>query len=185
MKANRAIAILSLLLSFCTLAIAGHLLSDRNTDAQESSDRGAVQWPEKQKIMLGDEMHKLGRRMGALWYAGQAGNSELGLYELDEMFEVVETIVDADLVEEGVQLSGVLDALKRTQLVAVGDALERNDKVAFEAAYHDTIATCNGCHQSAQHAFIKIQVPTAPPAGNRAWDFDNKKALALLMSGQR
>ncbi len=185
MHTHRTIAIMSLLLSFLALAAAGHVVSGRIADAQPSADRVVIQVPAKVEIELGDEMHKLGRRMGVLWYAGQAGNTELGMYELHEMLEVINTIVEADPIENGVQLAGVLNGLKQTQLLAVGAALETRDKAAFEAAYQDTVATCNGCHQSIKHAFIKIQVPTAPPAGNRAWDFDNKKALAILTSGER
>jgi len=134
-----------------------------------------------EKVEVGDEMNKIARRMAVVWFAGQADNRELALYELHEIHEVMEKIRDADPVEDGVHLAGVLAALEDTQLAALETAVKTGDRVEFERRYRETTHACNECHRIVNHAFIRIDIPNSPPVSNRRWDYTTKDADADVM----
>ena len=46
---------------------------------------------------------------------------------------------------------------------ALDKAITAKDAAGFTAAYGQLTAGCNGCHQSADHPMIVIQMPTASP----------------------
>lgn len=136
---------------------------------------------EQHHVEVGDEMNKIARRMAAVWFAGQAENRELALYELHEIGEVIEKISDANPVENGVHLAGVLEAIEGTQLAALKTAIESGDRSEFELRYRDTVHACNECHRIVDHAFIRIDIPTAPPVSNRRWNYTTKDADAAIL----
>jgi hypothetical protein len=96
-----------------------------------------------------------------LWAAGQAGNAQLAGFYLHELEEAMEEVVDAKAMEDGNDIS----ALMRTYGISTVELLEKQLKEEGVAAMHanaELLAnTCNSCHVSSGHAFIRIQVPTA------------------------
>ena len=44
-----------------------------------------------------------------------------------------------------------------------------HDAAKFADAFDALTAACNGCHQSAKHAFIVIQRPTSLPYSNQSF----------------
>ena len=118
---------------------------------------------------LGDRMNTIARRFSAVWYAGKSGNVELAEYELHELEEVIEDIELLRPVENGVDIYNVLVGVANSQLHDLEVAIKSGDQVAFDEAYEATIEACNSCHRSADHAFIVITKPGAPPVHNRAF----------------
>ena len=45
-------------------------------------------------------------------------------------------------------------------LDSVGQAIKARDQNLFRSRYDGLIETCNSCHASAHHAFIRVAVPT-------------------------
>lgn len=119
---------------------------------------------------FGERMNSLARRFSGLWFAAKAGNTELAEYELHEMEEVIESLRALNKVENGVNISGVLQAMENTQLKALDEAVESGDFAQFEAAYRETMKACNSCHTSSAHAFIHIRVPLEQPVANRVYE---------------
>ena len=74
------------------------------------------------------------------------------------------------LKENGVNLAGIFEAFKQTQLVSLKDAVEMKDRGLLREAYRDSILMCNTCHQSTGRPFISITIPTNPPVSNQRWD---------------
>ena len=88
---------------------------------------------------------------------GKSGLMELLIQELNK-------------IENGVNLNGVLDALRNTQLKELGAAIQSKDPARFEVAYRDTMKMCNACHTSAAHEFIRIGIPERKPVANRIYE---------------
>jgi len=133
---------------------------------------------------LGDRMNVLARRFAAVWFAAKNGNRDLVRYELHEMEEVIESIELLRPIENGVDVAAVLDAVAHTQVKAMREAVDAKDPERFEAAYADTIDTCNACHYSADHPFIRITTPSASPVPNRVWSPRENVPRTVLVRGQ-
>jgi len=132
---------------------------------------------------LGDRMNALARRFAAVWFAARNGNRDLVRYELHEMEEVIESIELLRPIEGGVDVATVLDSVAHTQVRAMREAVDAKDAERFEAAYADTIETCNACHSSADHPFIRISTPTASPVPNRVWSPRENTPRVVLVRG--
>ena len=106
-------------------------------------------------------MIEYARRMGSVWFAGEAGNWDMVQYQIIEMREIQEvgeTTRPARATPLKAFESGFLDPLD--------DAVKAKDKAKFEAAYQAAIQGCNTCHGSQTSAdfpqsfkFVKVQVP--------------------------
>jgi len=137
---------------------------------------------EAPEFSFGDRMNSFARRFAGVWFAVHAGNTGLAEYELHEMHEVIEGIEELNKVENGVNISGVLQAMENTNLKAMNEAVAANDLVAFEKAYRDTVKACNSCHTSAAHEFIQIKVPEHPPIVNRNYGPLTEQPQAVKVS---
>jgi hypothetical protein len=111
-------------------------------------------------------MAEVGARFERLGRAAEARRFELAEFERGEIEEVFEKdLPKAEPPREsaGVNLAGVADAFRETNLKELKSALEARDLVAMKAVYSRAAETCNGCHRSSGHAFIEIpQVPGRP-----------------------
>jgi hypothetical protein len=58
---------------------------------------------------------------------------------------------------------------------ALDAAVKTKDGAAFTKAYADLTASCNACHQSADHAMIVIKVPTVSGTAFPDQDFSLPK----------
>jgi hypothetical protein len=72
--------------------------------------------------------------------------------------------------EHGVNLVGLNDAFKQTQLAALRTATQNEDWNTFQSAYTEAVGVCNGCHEETNRPFIVITVPVAPPVPNQQWE---------------
>ncbi len=116
-------------------------------------------------LMSGVQLH-----FAKLRFAASAGNWELAAFELHEVEENLEKAVLLRPEENGVDLGGVTAAFRQTQLGALKAAAEAGDPAAFDSAYAEAVATCNGCHAATGRPFIVIVEPTAPPVPNQRWE---------------
>jgi len=134
---------------------------------QASAEEGTMQQTaepaanEPYEPSLGDIMAQQQRRHIKLWFAGRARNWPLADYEVDRMkggFEDVSRLLGGDTVEKAV--GGAIAALDK--------AVEAKDRSAFTRAFDELTAGCNGCHQTLDHAYIRIQRPSVFPYSNQA-----------------
>jgi hypothetical protein len=92
--------------------------------------------------------------------AGKEQNWPYAAYQLGELTETFDDI--AKLVPKHGKLS-IPEAIASTvkqPLAALDAAIKARNAAAFTKAYADLTASCNACHQSADHPMIVIQVPT-------------------------
>lgn len=108
-----------------------------------------------------------------LYYAAEARNWELAHFERGEILENLEVVAALRPQERDVNLTGVIDAFKNTQLAALKDAIDLKDRSLFRSAYRDAINMCNGCHQATGRPFIVVTLPTSPPVANQQWELSS------------
>lgn len=118
---------------------------------------------------VGDSMRELQFEMGKLWFAEKFHNEALALFELKEMRESVETVDIIQPMVNGVNVSGVLDAMVNSQIAGMESALKHHDETEFKKQYGLTMETCNMCHRTTGYGFNQITIPSAPPVFNQQW----------------
>ena len=118
---------------------------------------------------IGDFMKQLQLEMAKLWYAEKFRNKDLALYEISEMEESIAGVDTLNPTINDVNASGVLDALKNTQIAAMQKAIMLGDGKTFLKEYNETILSCNECHRAVGRGFNRITVPSAPPVTNQEW----------------
>jgi len=121
---------------------------------------------ERPGARYGALMAEVGLRFERLGRAAVARRFDLAEFERGEIEEVFEEdLPKAEPPREsaGVNLAGVADAFRQTNLPDLKSALEAKDTAALGAAYSRAAETCNGCHRASGHAFIEIPgVPGRP-----------------------
>ena len=110
---------------------------------------------------LGTVMVEYSHRMAAIWFAGQAGNWDMGHYQIIEMREIQET---GEITRP--PRASALKSFETNFLDPLDQAIGTKDKTQFETAYTAAIQGCNSCHGSQTSAdftagfkFVKVQVP--------------------------
>lgn len=110
---------------------------------------------------LGTVMIEYARRMGSLWFAGEAGNWDMVHYQIIEMREIQET---GEITRP--PRAPALKSFESSFLDPLDEAGQAKDKARFETAYRSAIQGCNSCHGSQtssdfpqSFSFIRVQVP--------------------------
>ena len=116
---------------------------------------------------LGEIMTLQQMRHAKLWFAGAARNWPLADYELNELKEGFEDAAKLYPMHEGVPVGEMIAKLTSSPLEAISTAIAKKDSAGFARAFDRLSATCNSCHQAANHGFIRIRRPTEAPFGNQ------------------
>lgn len=118
---------------------------------------------------LGEQMLILQIRHARLWYSGQAQNWTLAAFELQEIKEAFDAVVEQNAehaIFQPQRLADILPAMTKAPIMALRDAIDHGSKAEFEKTFDGLSATCNGCHKAAGTDFLVIQRPTAPLLDN-------------------
>ena len=118
---------------------------------------------------LGEIMTLQQMRHLKLWFAGQAGNWPLAVYELDELKEGYEDIVKYFPTKDDAPTGPMASAIIEKEVAELNKAIEAKDRKQFTAAFEKLTASCNACHQSSKKPFIVVQRPTANPYANQSF----------------
>jgi len=113
---------------------------------------------------LGEQMGYLQRYADKLWFAGKRGDWELAKFYQGEITETAEDIAHAKVTKDGIAVSTLLESQLPPAVEALGHALDARDPVRFETRYRAMVESCNACHVAAEHSFIRVAVPSGPPA---------------------
>jgi hypothetical protein len=121
------------------------------------------------KTELGQQMLLLQIRHGRLWAAGENENWMLAHFQLAELNEALGDVVEQngdDAALQPEQLSDVLPAIMTPAVTKLRQAIDHQDRAAFEAAYDGLSNACTACHKAADHDFLVIQRPQTPVLDN-------------------
>jgi hypothetical protein len=95
-----------------------------------------------------------------LGLAGQAQNWDYAAYELEELGETFDDVGKLVPKHGNLAIPAAIDSTVKPPMAALDAAIKAKDQAAFTKAYADLTASCNACHQSADHPMIVITVPT-------------------------
>jgi len=118
---------------------------------------------------LGEQMLTIQIRHARLWFAGEAKNWTLAAFELQEIKEAFDAVVEQNpehAIFQPQRLADILPAMTRGPVIALRDAIDHASRPEFEKAYDGLSAACSGCHKAAGNDFLVIQRPTAPLLDN-------------------
>ncbi len=159
-------------LVLCALAVLLLLMGVSRLGGEAQHLQGQLTELKGSRPGLGEYMTTTQLHMGKLWFAAEAANWKLAHYELGELGEALDAAQGLHAVVNGTNISGLLDAVQKTQVARIEEAIGRQSPAGFRSAYDETVAACNGCHQAAGRKFIHIVRPTGSPVTNQQWSPD-------------
>ncbi|RUA31164.1 MAG: hypothetical protein DSY77_13305 [Bacteroidetes bacterium] len=113
-----------------------------------------------------DEHYELAKAMGylqtfshKLYLAGENENWELSEFYAHEIEETIEEIEEAKVVDEGYDISKLVGTMTNPSFEKVEKSIYEKDVKAFTDSYKLLVQSCNACHQTTKHQFIKIDIP--------------------------
>ncbi len=109
-----------------------------------------------------------------LYLAGTAENWELADIYSHEIEELSETIIDENHIDDGVNVSKLLNTMLLPQIENIEAAIDAKNPELFESNFQTMVQTCNQCHDASNYGAVKITVPDhnpynqdfSAPAGN-------------------
>jgi hypothetical protein len=112
---------------------------------------------------LGDIMLANQARHAKLWFAGQAENWPLASYELDELEEGFEEVVEYHPTHEEspVSLAETLPPLMKQPIADLRSAIGAQSPSKFAPAFDSLTRACNACHQATNYSFNVITRPAS------------------------
>ena len=93
--------------------------------------------------------------------AGREANWPLAKYELHQLQEALDRVVQNWPRWKGLPLGGMVEAVERGPMTAVAEAIEAKDAAKFSAAMGQLAEGCNACHQAANVGMVVIKTPDA------------------------
>jgi cytochrome c553 len=98
-----------------------------------------------------------------LWFAGDAGNWPLAMYEAKELGESFGDITTYQADWEGVPVAQLVKAFIDPALDKVQSAIQAKNAAQFDSAFKTLTAACNACHTTAKKPMIEVKVPQRNP----------------------
>ena len=108
---------------------------------------------------VGTVMIEYSTRFANLYYSAKGGNWALADYMLKEMREIQEV---GETTRPGRAAS--LKAFESTYLDPLEKTIKAKNTKEFDTAFNAALKGCNSCHVSNDFAFIKYELPKAPPS---------------------
>ena len=108
-------------------------------------------------------------RHAKLWLAGEERNWALADYEIDEMKEGLEDVVQYFPVYKDMPVGKMIEATIMSPIEEVEKAIKARDHAKFVTTFDKLTQACNSCHQAANRAFIVIQRPAASTFPNQSF----------------
>ena len=135
-----------------TLADAQKLITQKMNQA----DRSLALW--NIQPGLGTVMREYGYRFALAWFAAKAQDWGMAQYQIKEATEIQEVgevtrPKNADLLKN----------FEHAYLDKLMTDIQNQDLDAFQADYQNAVQGCNACHNATSHAYVEVNVPTAPP----------------------
>jgi len=118
---------------------------------------------------LGEQMLGIQIRHARLWNAGEAQNWTLAAFELQELKEAFDAVVEQNAehaIFQPQRLADILPAMTKAPVVALRDAIDHGSKAEFEKTFDGLSAACTGCHKAAGNDFLVIERPKTPLLDN-------------------
>jgi tetrahydromethanopterin S-methyltransferase subunit G len=140
------------------LAVVGILVGCSDERASEHS----TEEHEEEHAELAQYMARLQRWTHKTALSVQAQNPELSEFYLHEMEESIETIRTEVPRYEGHEIGRLMTDQLGPSVEALDQAVEARDWSVIEARLQDLERSCNQCHESTEHGFVRIDLEDVP-----------------------
>ena len=153
----------------CVAPLAADKPSDSSAEIAALTKEIAALKKESYHPELGEQMLGIQIRHARLWFAGEAQNWNLAAFEIQELKEAFDAVVEQNpehAIFQPDKLSDILPAMTNAPIKALRDAVDHSSKPEFEKAFDSLSAACTGCHHVAGNDFLVIQRPTTPILDN-------------------
>lgn len=153
----------------CVASLAADKPSDSSAEIAALKKEIAALKKESYHPELGEQMLGIQIRHARLWFAGEAQNWNLAAFEIQELKEAFDAVVEQNpehAIFQPDKLSDILPAMTNAPIKALRDAVDHSSKPEFEKAFDNLSAACTGCHHVAGNDFLVIQRPTTPMLDN-------------------
>ena len=118
--------------------------------------------PQTYRPGLGDLMTMTVQpRHAKIAIAGREANWPLAKYELHQLQEALDRVVQNWPRWKGLPLGGMVEAVEKGPMASVSEAIEAKDAAQFGAAMGQLADGCNACHQAANVGMVVIKPPDA------------------------
>jgi len=128
---------------------------------------------ENYKPGFGELMSTVQAHHAKLWYAGANENWELAEFEVHEIEETFEKILDLRGDEHNA--AELVPELIEPLLKNVEGSAKKQELAAFKSDYQQLTSGCNDCHLEAGVEFIRIQIPTEPGFYNQKFNIKKQE----------
>jgi hypothetical protein len=120
---------------------------------------------------LGAMMGQQQMRHIKLGLAGDAGNWKLAAYELGELKDGFDEIVQYHKThkESPVPIDEAVETIMKEPMSELAKAIEKKDKAEFRKTYDTVTDGCNACHQATNYGFLVIVRPKSNPYPNQSF----------------
>ena len=131
-----------------------------------------TQKPEKQEVKeypVLETMSYYQRFSHKLWLAGKNQNWELADFYTHELEEVTENLIEDDVIHDDYNLSSLSEQMFLPKIEKVEKAIRQKNEVLFLENYELMISSCNLCHTTTRHNFIRITIPKDSTVWNQSF----------------
>jgi molecular chaperone GrpE (heat shock protein) len=129
---------------------------------------------EKMKPELGEIMGNIQAHHAKLYYSANSKNWKLSEFQLDEIKEGIEEATE--LHDHFKKVKASLKEISKVTIdpiLQIDNAIKQKNVAQFTVAFNDLTRACNHCHQTAEHPFIAIQIPTSQMFSNQKFTTEN------------
>jgi hypothetical protein len=124
-----------------------------------AADGDTHQEEEHEEVEVAEFMGRLDRYHEKWWQAGKLGNAELAAFYLHEMEEAMEEIAEANVVEDGADVSAHMRTYGLPMVHQLEQRLKKDGVSAMHADADVLVNTCNSCHAACGFPFIRVRTP--------------------------
>ncbi|WP_086476985.1 hypothetical protein [Arenibacter amylolyticus] len=145
---------------------------DQITTLQNHIDSLEVKLANTYKPGFGDFMGSIQTHHAKLWFAAQNHNWQLADFEVHEIEEAIEGILNFQADREETKMIGMLEPA----LDSIEKAIEKKDIDLFNRSYKQLTISCNQCHLAVDMGYNVVKVPEFSPFSNQEFKpMDNSK----------
>ena len=114
---------------------------------------------EEKHYELALAMARMQTYMQKLHFAGQNENWKLAQFYTHELEETIEEVIEHKIVDEGQEISSLVETMAFPNIKKLEKTIELKNKISFIEGYQLLLRSCNNCHVTSKHEFIKITTP--------------------------
>jgi hypothetical protein len=150
------VAIAIAIMNYVSIAELNSTMEETSSESLQGSNQ---EDEEEGHYELAKAMGYLQTYTHKLYLAGEKKNWELSEFYAHEIEETIEEIEKAEVIDEGYEISKLVGTMTNPAFEKVEKSIHEQDANAFTDSYKLLVQSCNACHQTTKHQFIKIDIP--------------------------